>query len=744
MSIRPVIDTQGLTRRFGDLTAVEDVSFQVKRSEIFGLLGPNGSGKSTIIRMLCGVLPPSAGDAQVLGFDVRKDPEQIKRRIGYMSQKFSLYPDLSVRENLEFYGRVYGLPGPRLEQRISEVLDLTLLEDRVDQLGANLSGGWKQRLALGCALIHEPEVLFLDEPTAGIDPVARRQLWDLLFELSGRGVTLFVTTHYMDEAERCSNVGYIYLSKLLVLGETDDLKELPEVTPTGTRRFELVVPAPTAQLSRLRLIDGVLDATLFGDTIHTLVSEELPQESLISQLELGPDQAEIRPIAPTLEDVFVTLTGAADQRREAGEPTGPTVRLDEEPEDGVLETAEEPETRHSASADLTSPENTLTGRSTDGFTAICLKEFSHIRRQPATLVFLLIVPVIQTLIFGYAIETQIENVPTVVYNLDGRRYSHHLVEAFVNTRKFQVIDDVHNEESFRRALTSGRVKVGIKIPPDYSDRLVRGKQVAVQVLIDGSDSQVATTALNAANLLGVNLSIGIAKSSAEAAQAGPSRDPTGKPALPIEMRPRLLYNPDLDSSHFFVPGLVGIILQLVTLFLTSFAIVREREMGTLEQLFVTPVGRAGLMLGKLSPYAILGFVETLIVLSVMVYVFGVPIHGSIPLLLGLSCLFLVCSLGLGLFVSTLARTQVAALMFAFMIMLPSVLLSGFMFPRSEMPPIIHAVTYAIPVTYFIEVLRGVVLRGSDFLDLIPSVVGLGICTVVILALSIARFRKQLE
>ncbi len=742
---RPVIDTQGLTRRFGELTAVEDVSFKVEQAEIFGLLGPNGSGKSTIIRMLCGVLPPSAGDARVLGFDVRTDAEQIKRRIGYMSQKFSLYPDLSVRENLEFYGRVYGLPPARLEQRIADVLDLTLLEDRIDQLAAHLSGGWKQRLALGCALIHEPDVLFLDEPTAGIDPVARRQLWDLLFELSGRGVTLFVTTHYMDEAERCTNVGYIYLSKLLVLGDTDDLKGLPEVTPEGTRRFELILPSPTARLTRLRGMEGVLDATLFGDTIHTLVSDDLSEASLIRQLGVEPGDVEVRPIAPTLEDVFVTLTGAADKRRQDGEPTGATLRLDDGPEDTDEASGEEREpSQPPAAADSPSPEHTLTGRSTDGFTAICLKEFSHIRRQPATLVFLLIVPVIQTLIFGYAIDTQIEHIPTVVYNLDGRRDSHHLVEAFVNTRKFEVIDRLHDDESFRRAMTSGEAKVGLRIPPDYSDRIVLGKQVAVQVLIDGSDSQVATTAMNAANLLGVNLSIGIAKSSLEAAQAGPSRDPTGKPALPIEMRTRLLYNPDLESSHFFVPGLVGIILQLVTLFLTSFAIVREREMGTLEQLFVTPVGRAGLMLGKLTPYAILGFVETLIVLSVMVYVFGVPIHGSIPLLLGLSTLFLVCSLGLGLLVSTLARTQVAALMFAFMIMLPSVLLSGFMFPRSEMPPIIHAITYAIPVTYFIEILRGVVLRGSDFLDLVPSVVGLSICCFVILALSITRFRKQLE
>ena len=370
----PVIDTQKLTRRFGDLTAVEDVSFQVKRAEIFGLLGPNGSGKSTIIRMLCGVLPPSAGDAQVLGFDVRTDSEQIKRRIGYMSQKFSLYPDLSVRENLEFYGRVYGLPSARLERRIAEVLVLTSLGDRVEQLAANLSGGWKQRLALGCALIHEPEVVFLDEPTAGIDPVARRQLWDLLFELSGRGVTLFVTTHYMDEAERCSSVGYIYNSRLLVLGDTDDLKSLPDVTPEGTRRFELVLPSATAQLARLRSMDDVLDATLFGDTIHALISDELSERTLVERLGVKHEDVEVRPIAPTLEDVFVTLTGAADKRRQAGEPTGRTLRLDDERGDTRAGTGEEAHvSTPPVSANLSSLDNTLTGRSTDGFTAICLK-----------------------------------------------------------------------------------------------------------------------------------------------------------------------------------------------------------------------------------------------------------------------------------------------------------------------------------------------------------------------------------
>jgi ABC transporter DrrB family efflux protein len=286
--------------------------------------------------------------------------------------------------------------------------------------------------------------------------------------------------------------------------------------------------------------------------------------------------------------------------------------------------------------------------------------------------------------------------------------------------------------------------VGVKIPPDYSDRLMRGRQVQVQVLIDGSDSQVATTALNSVSLLGVNQSINVVRPRAEASGASAaSRDKAGRLVLPIEVRPRLLYNPDLESAHFFVPGLVGIILQLVTLFLTSFAVVRERELGTLEQLFVTPVGRAGLLLGKLAPYAIVGLGETLMVLTVMVYAFQVPIHGNLLLLISLSSLFLVCALGLGLLVSTLAKTQVEALQFAFLIMLPSVLLSGFMFPREEMPTVIYIFTFAIPVTYFIEILRGIVLRGADMIDLLPWIAGLTVCCVAVLMLSVFRFRKQL-
>lgn len=303
-----VIIADRLTRRFGHLTAARDVSFSVPKAAIFGFLGPNGSGKSTIIRILCGVLLPSGGRGSVLGHDVARDAEHIKRRIGYMSQKFSLYSDLSVAENMDFYGRVYGLSRERVRQRKDALYSLCGIAPFEHQLAAELSGGWKQRLALACALIHEPEVLFLDEPTAGIDPVARRELWDLLFQLSSHGVTLFVTTHYMDEAERCTHVGYIYMSRLIVCGRPSDLKSLEAVTPAGTRRIELACPQPAVALQKLRAAPGVRDATLVGDALRLLVENGTRPESLTQATGHPAAAVSQREVSPTLEDVFVTLS----------------------------------------------------------------------------------------------------------------------------------------------------------------------------------------------------------------------------------------------------------------------------------------------------------------------------------------------------------------------------------------------------------------------------------------------------
>lgn len=305
----PALAARALTRRFGPLTAVDHVSFSIERGEIFGLLGPNGSGKSTIIRMLCGLLRPTSGEALVDGIDVVRHPDLVKPRIGYMSQRFSLYRDLTVQENLQFYGQVYGLGGARLRSRRDAVVELLGLHDYLSRLAGLLSGGWQQRLALACALLHEPRVVFLDEPTAGIDPVARRQLWDLLFELSAAGTTFLVTTHYMDEAERCTQVAYLYLSKLVTCGKPAELKALPVVHPPRTRWLRLESQQSSRAYVHVRQMPGVLRATIFGEALHLLVQETLDAASLSAALRAaGLHGTEPVAVEPSLEDVFVALT----------------------------------------------------------------------------------------------------------------------------------------------------------------------------------------------------------------------------------------------------------------------------------------------------------------------------------------------------------------------------------------------------------------------------------------------------
>jgi ABC-2 type transport system ATP-binding protein len=300
------VRVENLVKRFGDFTAVDHISLQTRRGEIFGFLGPNGAGKSTTIRMLCGLLQPTEGRAVVAGYDVGREPEQVRRNIGYMSQKFSLYNDLRVIENLRFFAGLYSVPLDVLDERIEWALEMAGLADRRMAITGELAGGWKQRLALGCAALHRPPVLFLDEPTSGVDPISRRKFWDLIHHMAAAGVTVFVTTHYMEEAEYCNRLALIYRGKIVALGTPTELKQrhmkgellLVEAQPLG--------PA----LEALKALPDVLDAAVFGNALHVVVQDAAAMQPRLGAWLAGRglQTGEIRSIRPSLEDVFVSLT----------------------------------------------------------------------------------------------------------------------------------------------------------------------------------------------------------------------------------------------------------------------------------------------------------------------------------------------------------------------------------------------------------------------------------------------------
>jgi len=297
------IETFDLSRHFGSFTAVDNINFYVPKGEIFGLLGPNGAGKTTTIRMLCGIIRPSAGNASVLGFDIRKDAEEIKKNIGYMSQKFSLYDDLTAIENLNFYASIYGVPRSDRSKRIQNLIDQSGLRGVEKELTSSLSGAWRQRLALACAIAHKPPMLFLDEATAGVDPLSRREFWDLIYEMASEGISILATTHYMDEAEYCNTIGMMYQAQMIALASPDTLKDsMPGVL------VQITCDKPLRAEEISDQIPGVMDAAIHGVRLHVTLKDEKQVNNLTSALQTaGIQVTEIETILPSLEDVFINM-----------------------------------------------------------------------------------------------------------------------------------------------------------------------------------------------------------------------------------------------------------------------------------------------------------------------------------------------------------------------------------------------------------------------------------------------------
>lgn len=369
--------------------------------------------------------------------------------------------------------------------------------------------------------------------------------------------------------------------------------------------------------------------------------------------------------------------------------------------------------------------------------AIIRKEFIQVKRDPRTLVIIMIVPAVQLLLFGYAVTTNVDHITTVVHDQARDSRSRDFIKAFTNTEYFTVVNHVDSPGEARAAIDRGDAKVAFIIPPDFSRNLDAGKVAQLQVMIDGSDPNTASTALFTASSIAQNQAATLVQQSLSRMGGGRGLD------IPVEIRPNILYNPSMESVNFMIPGLIGLIIQTQAVILTAFAIVREREKGTLEQLIVTPIKPWELMVGKILPYVIIAFIQVLVALGLGMLWFKMSVAGSVTLLLALSLVFLIGSLGIGLLISTISQTQNQALQLSMLVMLPSILLSGFVFPREAMPPVLYYMGYAVPLTYFLKILRGIALKGIGMEYLWGEVLLLAIFGLVVFTLSAKRFQKKL-
>ena len=652
------VSCQQLSKRFGRFTAADTVSLEVRQGEIFGLLGPNGAGKSTTFKMLCGLLRPSDGVARVTGLDLAHASSAAKSRIGYMAQKFSLYNLLSVRQNLEFSAGVYGLSGALRAQRIDEMIEAFELQRFLDAAPDDLSLGYRQRLALACAVMHRPSVLFLDEPTSGVDPITRREFWTHINGLVHKGVTVMVTTHFMDEAEYCDRVALMYRARVIALDTPDALK---------------------ARVAR----DGEHE--------------------------------------PTMEEAFIGLIEAVEAEREAGQG-----REKGEGERDVRQGRAKGEGRRETPTVHSPPRKFSLRR----LLAIVRKESLQALRDPSTLLVAVVLPVLMLFLFAYAVSLDTRQVPIAIVLESDSEAAQSLAAAFAGSRYFSVTP-ARDRREVEGEVQAGRLRAYAVIPEDFSRHLAQGKTAGlVQIITDGTQPNTATFV--AAYAQGV-VSLWLAS---RTGQQGPP---------PIVWQPRFWFNPEIESHRAMVPGALAIIKTMIGTLLTALVIAREWERGTMEGLFSTPASIPEILFGKLLPYFFLGMLASVIGAGLTVFVFEVPLRGSVLTLMLLSAVFLIPALGQGLLISAVARNQFVAAQIALLsAFLPALLLSGFLFEISSMPLLLRIVTNVIPARHFNSALQTVFLAGDVWSRLLPALLAMLLIGSVFFLLVLRKTRKRLE
>jgi ribosome-dependent ATPase len=644
----PAIEAEALSKRFGAFTAVDRVSFTIGRGEIFGFLGSNGCGKTTTMKMLTGLLPATEGRARLFGRAVNPRDLETRRRVGYMSQAFSLYTELTVRQNLELHARLFRLPPDRARERVLTLLRRFGLEAHVDELAETLPLGIRQRLSLAVAVVHEPEILILDEPTSGVDPVARDHFWELLIDLSRRdGVTIFVSTHFMNEGERCDRISLMHAGRVLATG------------------------APAA------LVRARGAATL--------------EEAFVAYLEEASREAGTEQVTP------VPIGAALPMAPGAGEHARPR-RFDP-----------------------------------SRLAAYAFREGLELRRDPIRLAFALLGSVLLMVVLGYGISLDVENLAFAALDGDQSPESRDYLQSIAGSRYFIQRPPIHTSAELERRMRIGELALAIEIPPTFAQNVKRGRSPEIGVWVDGAMPFRGETIRGYMQGVHQDYLAGLAPRDAGAAP---------RPA-PVTIEMRYRYNQDFRSLDAMVPAIIPLLLLFIPSILTALAVVREKELGSITNLYVMPVTRLEFLLGKQLPYVTLAMVSFFVLLALAVFAFHVPLKGSLAALGVAALLYVITATGFGLLMSAFTRTQVAALFgTAIATLTPATQFSGLTNPVSSLEGAGRVIGSIFPTTYFLIISRGTFNKALGFGELSSQFLALAAFIPVVTLLSVLLLRKQ--